>query len=704
MPLRYYARRLAPLPAGVAALLSALALSPASALATTTDTYLCTNGGVQTSTAPAGAVSAEVTLEGAAGGSGSYAPTSNGGNGAVLTITLPVTSGEQFDVVAGCRDGDGGGSAGGSDLASPSGVAGAGGDGGGASYITPHSGAFVQSYAVAGGGGGGGDTGVTETGTLQSSGGTGGDADVDGGTGAVGTWGGGGSGGFSGEDGGQAGAGGTSEDYNGDPGTNGTTGASGPGAGGNGGSQANSGGGGGGGGGGGWVGGGGGGAGGAAFNTGGGGGGGGGGESYTAPDVDVLIPPRAVNSDDFGFVTISYTTQAAPGTVDANPGYENFGSLTVGQNASRTVTVTADNPSNPVTFTASSIDGADSSQFAVTNDACDGQTLSYGQQCTITVQFAPGTDGQQQADLEVASNAANPVTVPLSGTGEDPQTIAASPSPENFGTVDAGQTGDKTFTVYNTGDAPLHVSQATVTDPTGQFTVVSDQDFCSNRTVPGGSFCTVQVAFAPNATSGQTATLTIPSDASNGGSVSVALTGTGAPASAGSQGPSGTNGSDGTNGTDGTNGRDGIDGTDGTDGTNGSQGIPGATGPQGPQGPAGPAGKSLTPSAPKVSHLALSSGSMTLTPGKAAHVKLSLTLATPATVTLTLKRLVHGHWQKVGAQMVKAGKGRRSVLLGQSFAGHRLSPGSYRLTAQAVLGGKRSAPVSRTLTVKATRH
>lgn len=229
MPLRYYARRLAPLPAGVAALLSALALSPASALATTTDTYECTNGGVQTSTAPAGAVSAMVTLDGAAGGSGSYAPTSNGGDGASLTITLPVTSGEQFDVVAGCGGGDGGGSAGGSDVASPSGsVAGAGGDGGGASYITPHNGAFVQSYAVAGGGGGGGDTGVTEVGTLQSSGGTGGNADVDGGAGGVGTWGGGGSGGFSGEDGGQAGAGGTSEDYNGNPGINGTTGASGP--------------------------------------------------------------------------------------------------------------------------------------------------------------------------------------------------------------------------------------------------------------------------------------------------------------------------------------------------------------------------------------------------------------------------------------------------------------------------------------------
>jgi hypothetical protein len=282
--------------------------------------------------------------------------------------------------------------------------------------------------------------------------------------------------------------------------------------------------------------------------------------------------------------------------------------------------------------------------------------------------------------------------VPLSGTGEYPQTIAVSPNPESFGTVDGGQTGDKTFTVYNTGDEPLHVSQATVTDPTGQFTVVSDQDFCSNRTVPGGSFCTIQVAFAPNATGGQTATLIVPSDASNNGSVSVALTGTGASASTGSQGPSGTNG---------------TDGTDGTDGTNGTQGTPGAAGPQGPQGPAGPAGpagKSPTPSAPKVSHLALSSGSMTLTPGKPAHVKLSFTLATRATVTLTLDRLVHGRWQKVGAEVVKAGKGRRSMMLGESFAGHPLSSGSYRLTAQAVSGGKRSAPVSRTLTVKAARH
>ena len=416
------ARRLAVPAGGVAAVLSALAFAPAGALANTTDTYNCTDSGIQTSTAPAGAVSATATLNGAAGGGGFYSSSDNGGNGASLQISLPVTPGEQFDVIAGCDSGDGGGSAGGADDASPGGVSGAGGAGGGASYIMPHGDSFAQSYAVAGGGGGGGDAGYSASSPgFAAPGGAGGNADTNGAEGQMGYIGNEGAGGLSGENGGTGGLGGGGEDYDGNSGADGTVGnASGPGAGGAGGSQiAEEGGGGGGGGGGGWVGGGGGGAGGSASDNGGGGGGGGGGESHIASGVTVLSAPQATSTGG-GSVTIAYVTS---GTVDANPGYENFGSEPVGQPATETVTVTATGaPDNgPVTFSASSITGTDSSQFTIANDDCNGQTLSYGQQCTVTVQFDPTTDGQLQADLQVPSNAVNPVTVPLSGAGGSAQ-------------------------------------------------------------------------------------------------------------------------------------------------------------------------------------------------------------------------------------------------------------------------------------------
>lgn len=124
--------------AGLASLTLVGALAPASASASTSDTYVCTNG-PQSSTAPSGAVSARVTLNGAAGKAS--ASGASGGTGEGLAITMPVTPGQQFDVYVGCQNGYGGGGPGGPEFAYDGFQPVAGGSGGGASYLVPAGGA-----------------------------------------------------------------------------------------------------------------------------------------------------------------------------------------------------------------------------------------------------------------------------------------------------------------------------------------------------------------------------------------------------------------------------------------------------------------------------------------------------------------------------------------------------------------------------------
>ena len=321
------------LPAAIA--LGVSALIPVAAQASVTDTYRCA-GAPQTSTAPSGAVVANITLRGAAGASGAEVAYNDanysgsvheGGAGDVMHISLPVTPGQTFGVNVGCTSGYGGGGAGGADQYYGSmsngrfGVG--GGNGGGATDIIPAGGAFGDAYAVAGGGGGAGDWGAA----WASSGG--------GGIGGVGGNGvntaghhgkpayceeetpssndhacnsapaNGGAGGIGGNAGGQGGAGGTSPfGFNGADGTDATGATGGDGGAGNWWA------GGGGGGGGGWVGGGGGGAG-SAGNTGTSpgspGAGGGGGSSHVASGVSQLGPDLASNTGN-GAVTIVYET------------------------------------------------------------------------------------------------------------------------------------------------------------------------------------------------------------------------------------------------------------------------------------------------------------------------------------------------------------------------------------------------------------
>jgi hypothetical protein len=289
--------------AALAAMLAGGAALAAPAAAAQIQVPFTYTGGEQEWRVPAGVTEATFTLQGAAGGGAGAA---QGGFGAEIRATVPVTPGETLTIVVGGQ-GTSAGVAGfnGGGLAGDSGLAPDAASGGGATTVLSGTGA---NLLVAGGGGGAGGAGA---GITPGSGGDGGAAGLPGAAGTASGASTAGGGGLTPPVGGTTGVGGAAGTgaRAGTPGASTTTSTGGTG----GAAPDGSGGGNGGGGGGGFVGGGGGGAGGAADLTtaAAGGGGGGGGLSFTTANAtNVLAGLTAARNN--GLAVVSYEPLTAP--------------------------------------------------------------------------------------------------------------------------------------------------------------------------------------------------------------------------------------------------------------------------------------------------------------------------------------------------------------------------------------------------------
>ena len=94
--------------------------------------------------------------------------------------------------------------------------------------------------------------------------------------------------------------------------------------------------------------------------------------------------------------------------------------------------------------------------------------------------------------------------------------LAASPDYKNFGNKKLGKTAKARFSVKNIakpGAPDLIIDTVSIdqTDP-AQFTVVSDKDLCSGKTLKPGKSCRFDVAFTPSSVNTQSATIAITSN------------------------------------------------------------------------------------------------------------------------------------------------------------------------------------------------
>ncbi len=217
--------------------------------------------------------------------------------------------------------------------------------------------------------------------------------------------------------------------------------------------------------------------------------------------------------------TLSLTVTSSGGgpAVTLSPTSLTFANTIVGvTSAGKTVILTN---SGTATLNISNI--ATSGDFAqVTSTKPCGATLAAGANCKIKVTFKPTQVGTRTGNLTITDNAANsPQTVPLSGTGTAPVTLA--PATATYPARTVGTTSPaKVFTLSNKQNVAL---TSIAISTTGDFAVSTTTCTAS---LAAKSTCKISVTFTPTGTGTRTGTLNVSDSASNSPQTS-ALTGTG---------------------------------------------------------------------------------------------------------------------------------------------------------------------------------
>jgi MYXO-CTERM domain-containing protein len=210
-----------------------------------------------------------------------------------------------------------------------------------------------------------------------------------------------------------------------------------------------------------------------------------------------------------------------------------FSGANIGQ-ASAPLSATLTNSGNAaLNIGTISIGGAAAGDFALGGGSCaNGASIAAGANCTVQATFTPTAAGARAATLIITHNATGgSSTVSLNGTGNaTPQaTIGLSASSVDFGKLLTGTpSAVSSITVNNSGQAALNFSAISVSGASAS--IITRAGTCAVGTsVAAGSSCTVTVQAAPTSAGAIAASLTLASNASNGGgTVAVSLTGTAA--------------------------------------------------------------------------------------------------------------------------------------------------------------------------------
>lgn len=226
-----------------------------------------------------------------------------------------------------------------------------------------------------------------------------------------------------------------------------------------------------------------------------------------------------------------------------------FGSVTVGMQATRTVTLS--NTGNAAL--AVGTPASNSSAFTV-SDNCPA-SLAAGSSCTLSLVFAPALAQAYSGSLTLTTDAANsPHTLSVSGTGANAATAVLGwdngTTALSFADTTVGQSAAaQVLTLTNTGNASATLSSVALSgSASGDFSLGGT--CVAGLSVAAGSSCTVSVTFTPTLEGARSATVALrTSDATNPSDVS--LSGTGVAASGGGGGSGDGDGdSDGDSGAD----------------------------------------------------------------------------------------------------------------------------------------------------------
>lgn len=240
-------------------------------------------------------------------------------------------------------------------------------------------------------------------------------------------------------------------------------------------------------------------------------------QASSSQTISTVVSALEIGSDagtPLNFISLLGT--ATPSTLVLAPVALDFGAVLVGASATLPIQVTNGSP-NPATFAGISATG----DYTVSSNCpASGSQLAPGASCTMQVTFTPTLAGTRTGTVSVATSLTSlPLNVNLSGSGAQSH-LQAIPTDLNFDSVIVGNSTRLTFSLANTGTAPVSRIALAVT---GDYAIAIP---CSSTTLAPGASCAVSIAFTPTATGTRTGSLTIASSEPSS-PLAVPLTGTG---------------------------------------------------------------------------------------------------------------------------------------------------------------------------------
>jgi hypothetical protein len=216
----------------------------------------------------------------------------------------------------------------------------------------------------------------------------------------------------------------------------------------------------------------------------------------------------------------SSSLQTTPGaaTISIAPASIGFGSVTVGDTSSQSVTITNGGGSN-LTVTQASATAAGVTITGISLPL----TIGAGKQSTFDVVFSPKAAGALSGSVSVMSDVSNsPSTVSLSGLGiAATAVLTTSASSLSFGNVALGKDSVLSVILTNAGNSNITLSKISTSGAPYSTTGVS-----VGLILAPGQSATLDATFAPTTAGSLTGSVTVASNATNS-PATISLSGSG---------------------------------------------------------------------------------------------------------------------------------------------------------------------------------